>query len=625
MKSSDTNFVYKLLNYEDPHYSIKAISTIKAERIGTSDMIKLSYEVDDPGVCQQTLAFFNEVCIKNYKNIKENRSDEVIKYFENQLNNANDKLRVAEDKLLEFNKSNNIINYYEQSKAVAVVKEDIAVDYNNKKAQLSGLEASIRKLEEKLNLQQVVQLKSGHILDTKKQLGDINYQIASAESDANSNNGNTKQIESLKRKADELKEQIRKGVDELYTYQNTVTGLPTNTVLNEWIANVIEAENLRAKLLVMEQRNKDFQKQYSIYAPAGANIKRIEREISVSEQGYLELLHGLNLAKLKLQDNELSANLKEVDSPYFPLTPIRSKRKILVIAAGLFGIIIVVGTVTLMEYFDNTLRNLKNAADSIGLPYIGMLPKILLNPAIMNFPFLQKRLLETSTQKIIQAIQSNKSTAKPKIILFVSMIEKEGKTVLSGNIARKLKEMGMRVKLINYASGETELKQKNKSNMLNRLLGYPDPRIDFKSAFLANPSSYLTSEEYSVQEVTNDFYQTAVFTELHVAETISKKPQPDYILIELPALLQNSHPAELLQQADLIVLVCRANRIWSDADQTVLNDLTPLVENKIQFLLNGVELQELESVVGELPKKRSSFRKTIKSFLRFQFFSKNQF
>jgi hypothetical protein len=28
-------------------------------------------------------------------------------------------------------------------------------------------------------------------------------------------------------------------------------------------------------------------------------LLRIEREISVSEQGYLELLHGLNLAKLK--------------------------------------------------------------------------------------------------------------------------------------------------------------------------------------------------------------------------------------------------------------------------------------------------------------------------------------
>jgi hypothetical protein len=53
----------------------------------------------------------------------------------------------------------------------------------------------------------------------------------------------------------------------------------------------------------MDKQNKDFQ---YILTPAGATIKRLEREISVSEQGYLELLHGLNLAKLKLQDNEMS-------------------------------------------------------------------------------------------------------------------------------------------------------------------------------------------------------------------------------------------------------------------------------------------------------------------------------
>jgi hypothetical protein len=44
--------------------------------------------------------------------------------------------------------------------------------------------------------------------------------------------------------------------------------------------------------------------------------KRIEREIS-AEQGYLEILHGLNLAKLKLQDSEMSSNIKTIDEPFF--------------------------------------------------------------------------------------------------------------------------------------------------------------------------------------------------------------------------------------------------------------------------------------------------------------------
>ena len=80
-----------------------------------------------------TLNIFNEVCIKNYKTIKENRSDEVVRYFESQLRTANQQLKTAEDKLLAFNKENNIINYYEQSKAVAVVKEDMVLTMPTKR------------------------------------------------------------------------------------------------------------------------------------------------------------------------------------------------------------------------------------------------------------------------------------------------------------------------------------------------------------------------------------------------------------------------------------------------------------------------------------------------------------
>jgi uncharacterized protein involved in exopolysaccharide biosynthesis len=124
MKSSNDNYIYELINYDDDkHYSIKALSSIQATRINSSDLIKMSYTVDDPGICQQTLEIYNAICIKNYKNIKENRSDAVVKYFEEQLAQANNTLKLAEDKLLEFNKSYNIINYYEQSKAVAVVKK----------------------------------------------------------------------------------------------------------------------------------------------------------------------------------------------------------------------------------------------------------------------------------------------------------------------------------------------------------------------------------------------------------------------------------------------------------------------------------------------------------------------
>lgn len=624
MKSSDSNFVYQLLNHDDIHYSIKAISSVKAERIGSSDMIKLSYVVDDPGICQQTLAILNDVCIKNYKNIKENRSDAVVKYFESQLDFANLKLKDAEDKLLVFNKSNNIINYYEQSKAVAVVKEDMEVDYNNKKAQLAGLEAGIKRLEEKLGIQQQVQLKNNNLLDKKKQLGDINFEIATTESESTTSETNIKKLSALKKQSENLKNEIKKSVQEIYSYQNSVDGIPINTVLSEWINNVVEAENLKAKLKVMDQRNKDFQQQYSIYAPAGANIKRIEREISVSEQGYLEILHGLNLAKLKLQDNALASNLKAVDPPFFPIEPEPSKTMALVIGAAFLGLILVLGNILAMEYFDDTLKNIKRASKILNLTALGMLPKIFLKPAIKNFPAINNRLFEITTQNLKQYLSLHDSGSSVKTILFLSTLEQEGKTVIAGNIAKKLIEEGKKVLMLNFSKTSEQFFHQRKYSFVNRILGYQDPRINKKSSFLDSPANYLPSDEYVYCKIDNHFYDVKNYSEILEQNNIQISYVPDYVFIELPALIFNNYPSDLVAQSDLSILICRANRLWSEADQSALKDLLPLTGSKIGFIINGVELNELESLVGELPKKSSEFKLKIKNLLRFQFFSNNQ-
>ncbi|MFT5238866.1 MAG: succinoglycan biosynthesis transport protein ExoP [Flavobacteriaceae bacterium] len=627
MKSSNDNYIYELLNYEDDkHYSLKALSSIQAARINSSDLVKISYTVDDPGICQQTLEIYNAICIKNYKNIKENRSDAVVKYFEEQLLQANSNLKMAEDKLLEFNKSNNIINYYEQSKAVAVVKEDMEVDYKNKQAQLAGTDASTKRLEEKLNVQEYIQNKTFKILEKKKLLGDINYQIAFNEASLDSNVNETlvAKINFLKKQRESLNSEIKTSVDDIYSYQNSVNGVPLTKVLPDWMNSVVESENLKAKIKVMDKQNKDFQEQYATYAPAGATIKRLEREISVSEQGYLELLHGLNLAKLKLQDNEMSSNIKSIDPPFYPLSPNPTKRGILIIAAAFVGVILTLGIILLMEYFDDTIKNASRASMQIGLKSLGMIPKMVLDAGNINLAFIQKRLIEIITQNILQYFGTHTSDKNVKTIVVFSTQKMEGKTVLAGNIARTLKQEGKKVVSLNYDNKQETINQQRKYPFINKILGYPDPRIDTKNPFLAEVSSYLDTSEYFPYKINNQFYEAKTYLDLLKQNDISLKYTPDFVIIELPALIYNNYPADLMTHADLGILVCRSNRVWSDADQSAINNLLATSASKINVIVNGVNINEIESVLGDLPKKRSQFRKKLKSMFKFQFFSKNQ-
>jgi len=627
MRGSTDNFMYEVFSFEEnKHYSLKALSGINAQRINNSDLIKLSYTVNDPGICQQTLAIYNLVCTKNYKIIKENRSGSVVKYFENELDKAKKSLNQAESKLLEFNKSSNIINYYEQSKAIAIVKEDLEVDFKMKKAELAGLQAGTRRLEDKLQLQEVIQIKSTTLLEKKKELGNLNYTMAltQAEIESGGKAADSIRMAGYKDQAEVLTAVIKKGVDELYSYQNSIDGVQVSQVLPNWMASIVETENLKAKLKVIDGQKDQFQETYAKYAPAGANMKRLEREIAVSEQGYLEILHGLNLAKLKLQDSELASNLKTVDPPYFPLTPNPTKRAILIIAAAFVGGILTLGIIFVMEYFDDTLRNSIKANKETGLISLGMMPKILLDPNGIDLPFVQKRIIETITQNILQYFGTQKTKQKPKTIIVFSTQKLEGKTVLAGNIAKTLKQEGKKVLLLNYDKKQEPVKQQQKASILNKILGYPDTRIDLENPFLANVSTYLNDYEHYCYAMDSKFYNAKNYTDILGQDNSLLENTPDFVIIELPALIYNNYPVELITNADLDILVCRSNRVWSDADKIAISNLKEACNSRLNIIVNGVKINEMESILGDLPKSRNKFRKKIKSIFKFQFLTKNQ-
>ncbi len=627
MRSSTDNFVYELLNYgEDEHYSLNAISKIKAQRINSSDLIKLSYTVNDPGICQQTLAIYSRVCIINYKDIKENRSDAVVRYFENELANARGKLKAAEDELLQFNKSSNIINYYEQSKAVAIVKEDMEVDFKKNTAELAGIQAGTKKIEEKLQMQEVIQAKSNEILNKKKELGDLNFKIGLVQTKIQTNReeADLARMAQLEDKAEVLTEEIKKSVDELYSYQNSIEGVPIAKVLPEWMDNVVEAENLKAKIDVIKNQKNNFQEVYAEYAPAGANMKRLEREISVSEQGYLEILHGLNLAKLKLQDSELSSSLKTIDTPYYPLSPNPTKRAILIIAAVFIGGIFTLGLIFVMEYFDETLRNSALASKKIGYASLGMIPKILVDPGRVDFPFIQKRLIEIITQNIVQYFDVKHKTQQTRTIVVMSTQKLEGKSVLAGNIAKTLKQEGKKVLMLNYEGAQKTIQKKQKAPVLNKILGYPDTRIDVENAFLANPADYLNSSEYYSYRIDKHFYGASSYKDILKQNNVSLEITPEYVIVEIPALIYSKYPSDLITNAGLDILVCRSNRTWSDADESAIMNLRDACISKLKIIVNGVAINETESILGDLPKKRTNFRKKMKSIFKFQFLSRQQ-
>jgi hypothetical protein len=277
-----------------------------------------------------------------------------------------------------------------------------------------------------------------------------------------------------------------------------------------------------------------------------------------------------------------------------------------------------------MEYFDDTLKNYIRASKKTGIASLGMMPKFVLDAGGIHLPFIQKRLIEIITQNILQYFGAHNSNQKPKTIIVFSTQKTEGKTVLAGNIAKTLKQEDKKVLLLNYDKKHVSIKRRRKSSFLNKILGYPDSRIDIDNPFLADVSSYLDYSEHFSYTINSKFYDAKSYTHILESNNIVLDYTPEFVIIEIPALMYSKYPAELITNADLDILVCRSNRIWSDADESAISNLREVCGSKLKIIVNGVNLNEIESLLGDLPKKRTKLRKTIKSIFQFQFLSKNQ-
>jgi len=587
--SSDTNFIYGLLHYgQSKHYSISYISKIQIFRISNSDLVKLTYTSDDPGICQQTLKIISKVFMGDYKSLRVNETDRVVQYFQRQVDSADKKLSEAEDRLLRFNKRNNIINYYEQSKAIAGQKEDLDKYYQDQQIKLSGASASLQALETKMTARDSIYLKGDEINQRKKQLADVSEKIIVNQLAVTYSNKVANKLIQLRRKQKDLRNQIKLYVDQLYLYGHSTQGLPIKNLLDSWLANTIDYTEAKAALGVLARRKLDFIRTYQKMAPLGAMLTRIEREIKVAEQTYLELLRSLNLAKMKQQNMEMSTNIKIVDPPFFPIQANPSRAKYMVLAAGFAGFLLIAFVIVLLEYFDTSVKNPARVVENTKMQLAGAFPYLSSKNQANELSQISNRLTDMIIQNIkLNIAKSDKEPEKPYLILIVSTQNGVGKTLITQKLINRMRAMGDKILFLNYLTEDTNVADED----FNQTFYYP-----IKNNFIDVENLQQLIDNHALRK-TNIAY--------------------DFIFLEIPSIIYHTYPIKLLSEVDLSLFIIKGNSRFGKADQLAMKMFKEVVAGMPMVVLNEVELYNLEDLLTEIPKTKSNFMRKLKSILSY--------
>ncbi|MGV3641646.1 MAG: GumC family protein, partial [Adhaeribacter sp.] len=374
--SNDTNTVYKILNGEETGYSLKALSKLSANQISNSDLMKVDYVSNDAAMCRQTLEILSAVFIRKHKELMEGQNESVIDYFQTATAKAAQRLELAEKKLLDFHRKNNILNFEEQVSNIAGQKQRQQQAYNDLELQYAGTLAALQEVERNLKRAGNTLPNSQEILKLRNQLSAYNTRITEYETfyRGKALPGSGGKLTTLKRQAEDTEEQLRQSLNAYSSKVNDPQNLPNKGLLDEWLKDAILAERMKGQLLVMRKQIDHFEKESDQVAPMGASLRKLQREKELAEKEYFNLLNGLTQSRLTQQNIELTSQLKVVDQPVTPSKPLSSKRIVMVLAGAVGTFVTLLAFLIGTEILDFSLKNPVQASRQTGLPVFGILP-----------------------------------------------------------------------------------------------------------------------------------------------------------------------------------------------------------------------------------------------------------
>jgi hypothetical protein len=348
-------------------------------------------------------------------------------------------------------------------------------------------------------------------------------------------------------------------------------------------------EESKGRLQVFELRMKQYEGIYSEFAPLGSTLGRLEREISVNEKEYLSVLHGLNLAKLRQQSLEMSNNLKVIDHPFFPLQPLPSKRALLIIASFVLGLVLLLGFYISKEMMNKSLRYPDKVETILGLPLLNAIPeKQGINTKLVGVDEVAASLMQQVLNEVFIDLRQSAPHARNYLITIFSVKNAEGKTFFAEELVKKL------------------------SRIRNKVLYlYPETSLNHDEKIMEeNPK--VVASKYRVTDELIDYNGISDFLKEN-----ESGPQDDisYTILEIPELKRYPIPSQLISMSNLSILIVHAQKSWTSSDKFQLKNYQKLTEGKVKVILNHVEPDLLESIYGEIPKKRSAFRRKLKMVL----------
>jgi polysaccharide biosynthesis transport protein len=562
-----------------------------------SDLLSIEFDSENAELCAFTVNTFCSIVLKNHRELRIKEDKAKVEFYKALADNKKKELNDKEFELNTYNRTGSILDLSNQKESTVTQIKELEISLEEYQQRKEAAIKNIADLDVYMNnysgsdkdeASKILSSKS--ILQLQEKIKQVND--AYIESGLKDNKLRILKEATEAQLATQLKlhAEARKGKE-----------LDTEASGDNILSKKIEAEqelNLSEGAIISLNNELSRLKGKSLSLLTNdAAVKKMEREIDVAKNEYVNLKSELNLANINLQN--VSDQLNIMEHAQVPDEPEPANKAIISIFSAIVAGTMATFLIFILAYFDTSLSTPSQFEKFTHLNILGKMNKVktknldLVNLYNSNGHITDLEYFRESVRNMRYLIENSGSS----IFLFTSTKPGEGKTFTILNIAHSFSLKNKRVLLIDTnfkhntlsqmseESGETSLKlqklilEHNLADIfgqkkINGIFNIQNVEV------IANSSNYLSPAEIFAGK---DFLSFLDNLTLHY----------DFIFMEAPAMNKYTDAKELAVYSEKVISVFSANSDLTTSDEESLDFIQSLGNKFSGAILNNVDLKNI--------------------------------
>lgn len=588
------------------HKTVEQISSILGGNIEISqkrglDIVTVKAESPSPREAALIANTYAE-CYTDYT-LKSNRGHLTLnrEFLENQVKEKYDSLIKTEDRLTSFLRRENIAELDAQSNALINTLSTVENQYNQAQMELKASDKAVRDIKEKLadidpEATKYFESKvtDPYVIELQKEIADLEIQRDLAKTGNEQILKNSKKYSELNDKIQELKNSLNNKLKILREGATAYTP-EERRMLSQKLFDAEVANNENAiKEKLLKSFHSKYQQQFDKLPEQTIQYANLERERRANEKIYLMLLEKYQEALIN--EESQPNNVKIIDYGKVPSKPSKPNR-FLIILIGLFvGLGLGYSFALLRNILDVSVKS-PEELENIGISLIGWVPTFMrASRNGRHAPSEQELILAynadsapaESFRTLRTRLQFSKLEPEPiKTILITSSIPREGKTIISANLAASF-SLSNKVLLL-----DCDFRKPRLHNLFNQKR-YPGI-CDFLFGTVSLEEIIRETKFENLSLVTCGTIPTnpaELIASKHMQNFLNSiKSKFDYIIIDSPPLATVTDAELLSSYSDGTVVVSLANKTRLDLLVNTIESLNKINDTFIGVILNNFDYQ----------------------------------